>query len=261
MKKRIVTMLLCALLSISAVSGCGNSQKEETSGQETSQQMDDSQPETEETEAEEEKEDDSQEINSYGMTDAQQEDLITSVKESVTANYLEKYGINPADFQIRPFDVNEMNFYDQAGNYTGNDPYEFSSVWWYIDHIMKNHNWATKLSVVLSVEGEEGAIEMLQSEESFQFADTLEEEIQRGNEEGTGLKFSADTKAQKHDLENALYQGIAGFLNGLDSEERAGIIVRCYEAVLNSGSTLVGTREESNATMFDKVIADHIQFS
>ena len=49
--------------------------------------------------------------------------------------------------------------------------------------------------------------------------------------------------------------------NFLDNKYRAGIIVRCYEAVVNSGTTPVGSGEESNTTMFDKVIADNIQFS
>ena len=38
---------------------------------------------------------DTGEINEYGLTDAQQEALLASVKESVTTEYLEKYNIAP----------------------------------------------------------------------------------------------------------------------------------------------------------------------
>ena len=53
------------------------------------------------------------------------------------------------------------------------------------------------------------------------FAGTLEEQNAL-NKETTGGAFVLDTSTQKYALENALYMGIAEFLNGLSDTARAG---------------------------------------
>ena len=166
---------------------------------------------------------DTGEINEYGLTDAQQEALLASVKESVTTEYLEKYNIAPADFELLPYDANDLNNYDASNTYTGTDPYESASVWNVVDDVIgKTQNWELRaLSMGMDTEDDlEFAADFIESPELV-FAGTLEEQNAL-NKETTGGAFVLDTSTQKYALENALYMGIAEFLNGLSDTARAG---------------------------------------
>ena len=117
MRRKVIALLLCGTLAASVLAGCGSAKEEANApaesstaeSGETAEQMEED-AETEET-AEAEGQD-TGEINEYGLTDAQQEALLASVKESVTTEYLEKYNIAPADFELLPYSLRELALQD-----------------------------------------------------------------------------------------------------------------------------------------------------
>lgn len=267
MRRKVIALLLCGTLAASVLAGCGSAKEEANApaesstaeSGETAEQMEED-AETEET-AEAEGQD-TGEINEYGLTDAQQEALLASVKESVTTEYLEKYNIAPADFELLPYDANDLNNYDASNTYTGTDPYESASVWNVVDDVIgKTQNWELRaLSMGMDTEDDlEFAADFIESPELV-FAGTLEEQNAL-NKETTGGAFVLDTSTQKYALENALYMGIAEFLNGLSDTARAQVLVNLYAPIHGQEPVVMESGFSAPAAvLFDRVICDNIQF-
>lgn len=236
MRRKVIALLLCGALAASVLAGCGSAKEEASApaGSSTAESGENAEQTEEDAETEETAEADGQNtgaVNEYGLTDAQQEALLASVKESVTTEYLEKYNIAPADFKLLPYDANDLNNYE-GETYTGTDPYESASVWNVVDDVIgKTQNWElTALAMGMDTEDDlEFAADFIESPELV-FAGTLEEQNAL-NKEVTGGAFVLDTSTQKYALENALYMGIAEFLNGLSDTERAQVLVNLYAPI------------------------------
>lgn len=132
MKKRPIISLLCAGLATVLLVGCQGTGKQSDSEAKST-------GEKEETmsggSTAEEKKD---EFNEYGLTDEQQEALLTAVEASVKEGYLEKHNISVSDFKLLPYDANDLNNYDYTGEYigsgySGEDPYECALLWYVMD--------------------------------------------------------------------------------------------------------------------------------
>ena len=210
-------------------------------------------------EDEEKSEEESSELNEYGLTAGQQEALLASVQASVTEGYLEKYNIPAADFKLLPYDANDLNNYDWSGQYTGADPYESATVWLTVNNTILWSDFGVYLMSVPEL-GKEMGVDIL-LEKDLTLGDTLEEQNQKNSE--IGASYVLDTSTERYNLENAVYMGIANFLNQLDEQERAEVLYELYtisdknlEQVLLSNSG----QEERSTTMFDKVISENIQF-
>lgn len=292
MKKKLISMALCAGLAVSLLTGCGGSadnesteaEKQETQ-EETADDAEAAGVETEEgaeaagTDAEEnaevaetETEEDAEaageeasaELNEYGLTDAQQEALLASVKESVTEEYLKKYDIPVSEFQLLPYDVYDLGNYDESGNYSGTDSYECASMWRTIDNVIGGaDNLTFNLLIGTSAGYKEMAVEeVLKS--GFSLEDTLEEQNQKNKDNNsTGGYYVFDTSSEFYNFANAVYMGIAKYLNGLAEQERVDLLYNLYEISYNNGEYVpvegvLG--DKSTTTMFDKVISDNIQF-
>lgn len=92
------------------------------------------------------------------------------------------------------------------------------------------------------------------------FAGTLEEQNAL-NKETTGGAFVLDTSTQKYALENALYMGIAEFLNGLSDTARAQVLVNLYAPIHGQEPVVMESGFSAPAAvLFDRVICDNIQF-
>ncbi len=266
MRRKVIALLLCGALAASVLAGCGSAKEEASApaGSSTAESGENAEQTEEDAETEETAEAEGQdtgEINEYGLTDAQQEALLASVKESVTTEYLEKYNIAPADFKLLPYDANDLNNYE-GETYTGTDPYESASVWRVVDDVIgKTQNWEqTALAMGLDTEVErELAADFVESPELV-FAGTLEEQNAL-NKETTGGAFVLDTSTQKYALENALYMGIAEFLNGLSDTERAQVLVNLYAPIHGQEPVVMESGFSApSAVLFDRVICDNIQF-
>lgn len=268
MRRKVIALLLCGTLAASVLAGCGSAKEEANApaesstaeSGETAEQMEED-AETEETAEAEGK--DTGEINEYGLTDAQQEALLASVKESVTTEYLEKYNIAPADFELLPYDANDLNNYDAGNTYTGTDPYESASVWSTVDEVIgKTQHWEMSVLSMMGMDTEddlEFAADFIESPELV-FAGTLEEQNAL-NKETTGGAFVLDTSTQKYALENALYMGIAEFLNGLSDTARAQVLVNLYAPIHGQEPVVMESGFSAPAAvLFDRVICDNIQF-
>lgn len=245
MKKKVISILLCAALCFSFAAGCG-AEEETDSNSET---------QSEETAADGDEEE-SQEVNGYGMTDAQLEALLESVKDSVTTEYLDKFNISPADFQVLPYDANDFNNYDSvSGAYTGSDPYEWANVWWTVDNaIASTSDFNMHMSAYLAGGFSAEEIAEILVEEGVTFSDSLDPE-----------RYLLDPASERYALRNSVYQGIVNFLNSLDEMERNLLLVNRYQAETESERVRVGTetmgREYYSETMFDRAVSENIQFS
>lgn len=92
-------------------------------------------------------------------------------------------------------------------------------------------------------------------------ADTLEEQNQKNSE--SGVSYVLDTSTERYHLENAVYMGIAKFLNQLDEQERVEVLYELYTISDENSKRVLpdnSTQEVSSTTMFDKVISENIQF-
>lgn len=248
MKRKIVSVLLCVGMITSLLAGCGDSQKK------TAEEPKKSETQKEETAKE------SSELNEYGLTEEQQAALLASVKDSVTEGYLEKYNIPAADFKLLPFDVNDLKNYDEAGQYTGTDPYECASVWTVVNNTILWSEPGAMLITLVQVGDKETGVDALMDMADLTWKDTLEEQNQKNQEGGVSYAFD-DTSSEIYGLESAVYAGIAKFLNQLDERERAEVLYELYTiSHNNSENVLVGNREISSTTMFDKVISENIKF-
>lgn len=266
MRRKVIALLLCGALAASVLAGCGSAKEEanapaESSTAESGENAEQTEEDAETEETAEAEDQDTGAVNEYGLTDAQQEALLASVKESVTTEYLEKYNIAPADFKLLPYDANDLNNYE-GETYTGTDPYESASVWNVVDDVIgKTQNWElTALAMGMDTEDDlEFAADFIESPELV-FAGTLEEQNAL-NKEVTGGAFVLDTSTQKYALENALYMGIAEFLNGLSDTERAQVLVNLYAPIHGQEPVVMESGFSApSAVLFDRVICDNIQF-
>lgn len=255
MKKKIISILLCAALSISLLAGCGGSKENSESTEESV-----SEGTTEEiTEEAAETTEDSDELNEYGLTNAQQEALLTEVKNSVTEEYLSKYDINPSEFKLHPYDVNDLKNYDESGNYIGADPEECTKMWNVIDKTILWTNGLGDRFVMGVALGDMDLIKDQIKDSGLSFEDTLDAQNEKNKENGAA--WILDTSSQKYSLMNGVYMGIAKFLNGLDEEERIDVICNLYEVMEeNSEEVDINGYSYKTTTMFDKVISENIQF-
>ena len=95
MRRKVIALLLCGALAASVLAGCGSAKEEanapaESSTAESGETAEQTEEDAETEEGAEAEGQDTGEVNEYGLTDAQQEALLASVKESVTTEYLEK---------------------------------------------------------------------------------------------------------------------------------------------------------------------------
>lgn len=158
-------------------------------------------------------------------TDAE-EDSADETETEDTAEEVNEYGFTASDFNLSPYDVNDLFHYNESGEYTGDDP----------EYI------ADEIKSML----EDG---------SLTFPATLEEA-------GYELKTEHDT------LTNAVYKGIAGYLNSLDIEECAELLAHLcliknenteyVDVLFYEGASLAAS--QPTMTVFDKVITENLQF-
>lgn len=273
MKRKMMTIFLGIAVLIICLAGCGgkDEQKVKEPEKQTEGTADDKdkagtaedaekETEAEKTDAEEE------EINEYGLTDSQQKALLESVKTSVTENYLKPYNIAPADFKLLPYDADDLKNYTESGEYTGTDPNQCAELWNRIDTTITQSNdmLGTRLAMALSLYSNGESYADAESDTVITFEETMEAQNKKSIEESGGVSFT-DTDSQTYALQDAVYKGIADFMNGLEEKERYIILYNLYkikfenEELIELGGTGFG-RTVSSTTMFDKVISENIQF-
>ena len=199
----------------------------------------------------------SAESENDGMTEEQVTALVDSVKTSVTENYLDKYGIAPADFQMNPYDGNDLNNYTSSGEYTGSDPYQWAKIWYNVDRdlIKADSDMEMSLMVNAFTEGDAITLEMA--------VEDIGDVVFPDDSESCSALFD---DPQTADLMNAVYKGIAAFLNGLDGEAKTEVLLKRYGMAANSEKVKVFINENEymeyqSETMFDKVICENIKFA
>lgn len=228
MKKKIVMGML--ILSMAVLSAACSTKKADVAKEETSQST-----EIKESSEKEDKANSSEERNVYGLTEEETKTLTKLVKEKITTQYLEKYKIAPKDFSFPEY-----------------VPGDKANLWYHIDYCLCPGEVSTSV-----VTGEIGGLK-----------DTELEKLSEGINDGTiafeeQIKYDSDFYAknsQQCDLEQAIYQGVAEFLNGLDVAERAEVLYNVYDAnVYQDGK---GSDEQGNNlhSMFDQVIIENISF-
>lgn len=261
MKKKIIALMWAMSMSF-VMCACGSSENVETEKKVQEDAVSDTDEANTEgdTVDETEVEDSVEEVNEYGFTTSQQEALVESVKNSITTDYLEKYNIPASDFNLRPYDVNDLFHYNESGDYTGDDPYESAPIWRTVDReIFDANNFALKVDTLLMIDDDPeyiaDEIASMLEDGSLTFPATLEEA-------GYELKTEHDT------LTNAVYKGIAGYLNGLDTEECAELLAHLC-LIKNENTEYVDVPfyegasqgvSQPTMTVFDKVITENLQF-
>lgn len=249
MKKNVIAILLCIGMIVSLLMGCGS--KQEDSDTESSETI----SEEETAVSDEPSEEESNEPNEYGLTEEQQEALLSSVKDSITKEYLEKYNIPAADFKLLPYDVNDLNNYDSSGTYSGTDPYECARMWSVVDGTICTSN---DLGVRLATSVAARDTALLEKEDNI-FEETLDAQNQKNK--GDGFSYVLDTSSEHYSLMNAVYMGIVKFTNAMDAQERAEVLYNLYEVShSNSEMVSIGGAVVGTTTIFDKVISENIQF-
>lgn len=247
MKKKVLAVMMAAVMlgPASVYAGEPAAQEQtENNGENTAEEQDPAE------------EAGSAETEDYGMTEEQVAALVDSVKTSVTENYLEKYGIAPADFQMNPYDGNDMNNYTMSGEYTGSDPYQWSKIWYNVDRdlIKADSDMEMSLMVNAFTEGDGITLEMA--------VEDIGDVVFPDDSESCSALFD---NPQTADLMNAVYKGIAAFLNGLDGEAKTEVLLKRYGMAANSEKVKVFINEneymeQQSETMFDKVICENIKF-
>ena len=246
MKKKLMTLVLCAGLTFAVPFGCLAAEEApaEAAGEETP-------AETESAAAE------AAEVGAYGITDAQQEALVESVKTSVKEGFLDLYQIAETDFQLTPYSMEDAANYEQDGTYTGEDPYESARMWQAIeDAILEADDIGVFMNTALAV-----------GMDRTELADMIVKMNDPVFEEDMDTPVYDTITGEKYDLANSIYTGIAKYLNGLSSEERAQVLAGLYDT-FDGANEQVDVQDEngnyggtlSTLTLFDKVICENIQF-
>lgn len=196
------------------------------------------------------------EVNEYGLTTEEVDGLVESVKESVTTNYLEKYGITSADFELSPFDIEEYQKYDVESDETGAGL--SSAMWHFLDNAFLSSDESMVLTLAVDI-GDDGMLADSIEENKYCLEDTLIEQ-----EEHLSIKQD-DNTTQLFAFTDAVYQGIVSFLKTCSAEEQAHILCSLYQyRKSNSEEVIMGEGDFRlsvlTATMFDRVISENIQF-
>lgn len=274
-KKAIALMLAMSMTAMFCACGTSEDSSAGTAREDSASSAEDTETVTEEAGSEETEEDTegSEEVNEYGFTASQQEALVESVKNAVTTDFLEPYNISPSEFVLQPYDVNDFYNYrlldTEIGvygrEYIGDDPYETSTIWYTVDMTIFSYtDLVTRISLLAVVEGDDteamaDEVESWLGDGTITIAPTLED-----------AKVSiTDSSEEKIALGNAIYKGIAEFLNSLDSRECAELLVnlglKCYNretvVVTNEGSYQTREYEYPTTSIFDKAITENIQFA
>lgn len=250
-KKKLMTLVLCAGLTFAAPFGCLAAEEApaEAAGEEMS-------AETESAAAEAAK------VGAYGITDAQQEALVESVKTSVKEGFLDLYQIAETDFQLTPYSMEDAANYEQDGTYTGEDPYESARMWQAIgDAILEADDIGAFMNTALTA----GMDQTELADMIVKMNDPVFEEDMDTQAHKNGHWYVIT--GEKYDLANSIYTGIAKYLNGLSSEERAQVLAGLYDT-FDGANEQVDVQDEngnyggtfSTLTLFDKVICENIQF-
>lgn len=246
-KKKLMTLVLCAGLTFAAPFGCLAAEEApaETAGEETS-------AETESAAAE------AAEVGAYGITDAQQEALVESVKTSVKEGFLDLYQIAETDFQLTPYSMEDAANYEKDGTYTGADPYESARMWQAIeDAILEADDIGAFMNTALAVGMDRTELaDMIVKMKDPAFEEDMDTQAHKN-----GHWYDTIT-GEKYDLANSIYTGIAKYLNGLSSEERAQVLAGLYDTFVGANEDVqdVNGNYLSTLTLFDKVICENIQF-
>lgn len=241
MKKTLVMGML--VLSMAVSSTACSSGKEDTAKEENTQNTDVKKSKTAkstETNDTTDTKDSSDERNAYGLTKEQTEKLAELVKEKVTTQYLEKYGINAASFALPEY-VPEENGVD---------------LWTSIDEKYLKRADLASVVVTAAIAGDKSdGIEKISagiSDGTFSFKESAKEQ----NE--VACEWYTENNPQEGDLAESIYEGIAKFLNSLDDAERAEVLYDVYDANIYQG----GEDEQGRPlhTMFDQVIIENVSF-
>ena len=248
MKKKVLAVLVAAAMFCPAVVYAA-----EPAAQEETENSGETAPAEEQDSAAEAG---SAESEGYGMTEEQVTALVDSVKTSVTENYLDKYGIAPADFQMNPYDGNDMNNYTLSGEYTGSDPYQWAKIWYNVDRDLIKADSDMEMSLMVN---------------AFTGVDDIT--LEMAIEDIGDVVFPDDSEScytlfddpQTADLMNAVYKGIAVFLNGLDGEAKTEVLLNRCSMAKNAERVKVFINENEyieyqSETMFDRVICENIKF-
>ncbi len=254
MKRKFVSTMLALTM---AVSLCACSSKEATSSAEakvssaTESTGVENAEESEAVVVEDSEENTNTETeNAYGLTAEETATLVQLVKDSVTTGYLEKYEIDPVSFSLPEY-----------------VPGEGDNLW-------------AILEICLESPGEVDNDDTLLTATIGYAAGLTDEAIQRGVEKvenGEYVLQSSWKEAKAHtyqgmvdagreqdaDLIDAVYTGIASFLNGLDVERRMEILIENFYRIMVDDSADAIKDDQGNYvhTMFDQVICENISFS
>ena len=147
--------------------------------------------------------------------------------------------------------------YEQDGTYTGEDPYESARMWQAIeDAILEADDIGVFMNTALAV-----------GMDRTELADMIVKMNDPVFEEDMDTPVYDTITGEKYDLANSIYTGIAKYLNGLSSEERAQVLAGLYDT-FDGANEQVDVQDEngnyggtfSTLTLFDKVICENIQF-
>ena len=164
----------------------------------------------------------------------------------------------PADFQMNPYDGNDLNNYTTSGEYTGSDPYQWSKIWYNVDRDLTKVDSDMDMALLMygsgDIEIDDFALEMA--------AEYIGDVVFPDDSESCSTLFD---DPQQADLMNAVYKGIAAFLNGLDGETKTEVLLNRYSMAQNAERVKVFINENEyieyqSETMFDRVICENIKF-
>lgn len=254
MKRKFVSTMLALTM---AVSLCACSSKEATSSAEakvssaTESTGVENAEESEAVVVEDSEENTNTETeNAYGLTAEETATLVQLVKDSVTTGYLEKYEIDPVSFSLPEYVPGEGdNLWDileiclESPGEANNDDTLLTATMCYAAGL-------TDEAIQRGVEKVENGEYVLQSSWKEAKAHTYQGMVDAGRE-------------QDADLIDAVYTGIASFLNGLDVERRMEILIENFYRINVDDSADAIKDDQGNYvhTMFDQVICENISFS
>ena len=254
MKRKFVSTMLALTM---AVSLCACSSKEATSSAEasvSSEKESTGMEKAEESEAviaeDSEENTDATTENAYGLTAEETATLVQLVRDSVTTGYLEKYEIDPASFSLPEYVPGEadnlwriLEICLESSGEVDNDTALLSATTSYLAGLKEE-------AIQSGVEKVENGEYVLQSSWKEAKAHTYQGMVDAGRE-------------QDADLIDAVYTGIASFLNGLDVERRMEILIENFYRIKLDDSADAITDDQGNYvhTMIDQVICENISFS
>ncbi len=189
-----------------------------------------------------------EETSEYDLTEAETDELVKMVKDKITAQYLDVYQIDPATFTIPAY---VPVTYDKA---SADNPWSDVRVVLQGGIINPDVNLNTEVSVAIAAGLDDMGIDSIKGyleNGDLTFKDTFQEQAPQMYEAITG------SNPEQAALIGAIYEGIAEFLNSLDTDRCAEVLFARKKAVIEAGE------DENYAelqTMFDPVIEKNISF-